>query len=95
MTQVAKILDCYSVALNRGSEHGVTAGEIYTIASTDVIDPETGENLGRYSKLRVKVTDVYPKFCVAETYRIPMSGEDREFTVNIGDPAIPWTPNPL
>lgn len=90
-TQVAKVLDRYSLALNRGGEDGIMAGDIFTIGSKDVIDPETGENLGRYGKLRVKVTDVYPKFCVAETYRILMSNErDSEITVEVGDPALPW-----
>jgi hypothetical protein len=80
------------MALNRGQEHGVMAGDIYTVASDDIIDPETGENLGGYSRLRVKVIEVYPKFCVAETYRIVGRGERPEVTVRIGDPALPWPP---
>lgn len=95
MTQVAQLLDQFSLALNRGSENGVMAGDIYTIGSKDIIDPETGEHLGRYGKLRVKVTDVYPKFCVAETYRILTSDErESKVEVEVGDPALLWPIQP-
>lgn len=92
VAQVAKVLDRYSLVLNRGGNHGIMAGDIFTIGSGDIIDPETGETLGQYGKLRVKVTDVHPKFCVAETYRILMP-DDREsqVVINIGDPALPWS----
>lgn len=95
MTQVAKVLDRYSLVLNQGSEHSVMAGDIYTIGSGDIIDPETGDNLGQYGKMRVKVTEVYPKFCVAETYRILMSDDrDTKVAINVGDPALLWPMNP-
>ncbi|WP_141120206.1 hypothetical protein [Mycobacterium malmoense] len=72
--KVAEIIDRHTLIINRGEDHGVTSGMIFRVMGMggDVIDPETGDSLGPkpFEKLRVKVTEVYPKFCVAETYRI-------------------------
>lgn len=84
--KVAKILGPFSLALNEGAAHGVKMGTIYAIHSEDVIDPETGANLGRYPKLKVKVTEVYERFCVAETY-LMVPGDRFLAEVNIGDSA--------
>ena len=58
-------------------------GDLLCITS-DVIDPETGDVIGQYPNLRLKVTEVYPRFCVAETYRL-VRGDDnnRVVTVNL------------
>ncbi len=84
--KVAAILDCYTVAINRGEEQGVRSDMCYALGR-EVIDPETGESLGVCPHLYVKVTDVYPKFCVAETYKRVSPLERPEVTVNIGDDA--------
>lgn len=72
--KVAEILNRYTLAINRGSEDGVEVGMIFAVMGLggEIIDPETKKPLGPrpIEKLRVKVTDVYEKFCVAETYRI-------------------------
>jgi hypothetical protein len=72
--QVAEILDLYSLIINRGQEAGVKEGMIFAVIGFggDVIDPESGQSLGPkpIEKLRVKVREVYPKFSIAETYRI-------------------------
>lgn len=81
--KVAAVVDHHTVAINRGAEAGLRGGDILCVAS-DVVDPETGHVIGSYPNLRVKVTEVYPRFCVAETYRLA-HGDDRIVTVNIGD----------
>jgi hypothetical protein len=72
--KVAEITDRYTLIINRGEQDGVQEGMIFVVQGRggDVKDPDTGNSLGPkpFEKLRVKVTDVYPKFSVAETYRI-------------------------
>lgn len=89
--RVAAIIDCYHIAINRGSEHGVAWGNTFAINWKTVIDPETGEDLGQIPGLRVKVSEIYPKFCVAETFSdgqiVPILSRPKEFEVNIGDEA--------
>jgi hypothetical protein len=72
--QVAEILDEYSLAINRGENDGVEVGMIFSVMGLggDIIDPEKKTSLGPkpVEKLRVKVTDVFEKYSVAETYRI-------------------------
>lgn len=72
--KVAEIMDRYTLAINRGSEHGVEVGMIFAVIGFggEIVDPETKQSLGPrpVEKLRVKVADVYEKFCVAETYRL-------------------------
>lgn len=82
--KVAAVLDCYSVAINAGSDAGMKAGDLVCIVSDDVIDPETGDGLGRYPRVRLKVTETYPNFCVAETY-FRLGHGSRTVKVNIGD----------
>ncbi|OHU30926.1 hypothetical protein [Mycobacteroides franklinii] len=73
--KVADIVDRYSVLVNKGDEAGVEVGMIFSVigaTGTAVRDPETGEDLGTLpiEKARIRVTEVYSKFCQAETYRI-------------------------
>jgi hypothetical protein len=88
--RVAKVIDKYGLAINRGRDHGIMAGDVFSVGSQPIIDPETGEDLGSYPKVRVKVVHVHPKFCVAETYRSVSNVRDAVVTVGIGDPAEPW-----
>lgn len=47
---VAKVIDEYTVVINRGSSDGVKVGDIYKVfylSDEDIIDPETGESLGK------------------------------------------------
>ncbi|GAS92672.1 hypothetical protein [Mycolicibacterium brisbanense] len=89
--RVAHLIDQFSLVLNRGSEHDVMTGDVFSIGSLPIIDPETGEDLGSYPKLQVKVRHVHPKFCVAETYRSVSNVRDWVVTVDVGDPATPWS----
>jgi hypothetical protein len=88
---VAAVEDKYTLIVNRGETAGVTTGMIFAVLGDEISDPETGELLGHREKLRVKTTEVYERFCRAETYRIIsatqilMRTEQPEVTVNIGD----------
>lgn len=72
--QVAEVLDKYRLVINRGQTSGVEVGMIFAVMGFggDILDPETKESLGPkpIEKLRLKVTDVYEKFSVAETFRV-------------------------
>lgn len=81
---VARVLDAHTVVVTGGTDIGVTAGEVLQIRE-DIIDPETGEKIGVYPDLKVRVTDVHPRFCVAETFCQPQGRNDVTITINIGD----------
>ena len=70
--KVTNIIDQYTVALNIGKDNGVVKGMKFEILGPTVTinDPDTHEKLGELSfvKARVEVTQVYNKFCVAESY---------------------------
>lgn len=70
--QVALVEDDHTLVLNRGAEAGVTVGMVFAVRAGGgrvVTDPETGRELGRLSreKLRVRVFDVQPLFSRAHT----------------------------
>lgn len=47
---VARVIDGKRLAINRGSSHGVKAGQrflVYSIEADEIKDPSTGESLGR------------------------------------------------
>lgn len=72
--KIASILNDREVALNRGRSHGVSRGMEFDILSNhaqEVRDPDTDEILGSIQrpKVSVKVTLVYDKMSVAETFR--------------------------
>ena len=72
--KVARILNSREVAINRGSEDGVREGMYFDIldpVSEDIKDPDTQEILGSIPrpKVRVKVTRVEERLCVASTYK--------------------------
>lgn len=95
--KVAKVIDCYTVAINAGEADGIENGAILEILSDPVIDPEDGAILGLHAKLRVKVTEVFERYCIAETYKltVPTFWElltgtiprDQLVSVNVGDEA--------
>ncbi|MGE2731425.1 hypothetical protein ACQI4F_18270 [Mycolicibacterium vaccae] len=110
--QVALIEDDYTLVINRGAEAGVTPGMIFAVSSGPpqvVTDPESGRELGRISreKLRVRVFDVQPLFARAHTFvdsadfrgllALPFfeQAEEDVVTVDIGDGVelVQWTVN--
>lgn len=100
--QVALIEDDYTLVINRGAEAGVTVGMIFSVhsgAPRVITDPESGRELGRLSreKLRVRVFDVQPLFARAHTFvrtndfygllQLPFVAAPHEdvVTVDVGD----------
>lgn len=100
--QVALIEDDYTLVINRGAEAGVTVGVIFSVhsgAPRVITDPESGRELGRLSreKLRVRVFDVQPLFARAHTFvrtddfhgllALPFVAPPHEYvvTVDVGD----------
>ena len=71
--KVARVLNSREVALNVGANDRVEVGMLFKILSqtgSEITDPTTGETLGsiELEKTRVKVTRVYERISVAETY---------------------------
>ncbi|NIY70944.1 hypothetical protein HCZ30_00675 [Marivivens donghaensis] len=62
---VSHVPDDYRAVINRGSLHGVKAGDVYLIYSIgpELFDPDTNESLGRLEEVRgrAKVTHVQEK----------------------------------
>lgn len=91
--KVAKVIDNHAVAITRSDGRSLqilSIGDILCIHGSDsvVTDPDTGEKLGNLPMLRVKVTEVYDRFVIAETYQLTHSltyDNNQTVTVNIGD----------
>ncbi len=100
--QVALIEDDHTLVINRGAEAGVETGMVFAVSANAgpvITDPESGRELGRLTreKLRVKVFDAQPLFARAHTIaltddfygllRIPFVAAPSEdvVTVDIGD----------
>ncbi|MBO0679422.1 hypothetical protein JRC04_18325 [Mycolicibacterium sp. S2-37] len=71
--QVALVEDDYTLVINRGGDAGVVPGmvfAVYSVGAQVITDPESGRELGRLSreKLRVRVFDVQPLFARAHTF---------------------------
>lgn len=80
---VARVLDSHTVVVTGGAAAGITVGDELRICE-DIIDPQTGDKIGTYPDLPVRVTEVHSKFCVAETFR-RVKGRSATVTINIGD----------
>lgn len=81
--RVAKVLNKREVVVNRGSAHGVERGMQFGIIeeSEQFIDPETNEPLGAITrtKIRVRVSDVQPRFSIARTYETYQVNEPQSY----------------
>lgn len=68
---IIRILDNRTVIINLGRTHGISYGKVFSILSQAeaVVDPSTGEELGRVLVVKAKVsaTEVYEKFTIAST----------------------------
>lgn len=90
--KVAKMIDRYTVAITLadGPLDGVSEGDILVIGSEELKDPENGEVLGRLPRVRVKVTEVHPRFALAQTYILgPKPPPGGATVVNVGDEVSP------
>jgi hypothetical protein len=70
--KVAKIMDEYTVVINRGSEHRVEEDMRFVIyePGDEIKDPDTDKSLGKFEhvKAKVEVVNVQEKFSTAKTY---------------------------
>ena len=71
--KVARILNSREMAINVGSDSGVTVGMRFDVMDTkgeDIQDPDTGELLGSVErpKVRVEISNVQERLSVASTY---------------------------
>lgn len=67
--KVIKIPNEYTIIVNVGNDVLSLGDDIYIVeAGSDVIDPDTGEKLGRYDfiKEELSVEQVYPQFSVCK-----------------------------
>ncbi|SHK62340.1 hypothetical protein SAMN05216369_2505 [Marinobacter antarcticus] len=76
---VVKIIDDFTLVINRGSEHGVSKGNhflVYYVDSDEIIDPETGESLGALEIVRGTgtATHVQPKLTTIKSNRVVSKG---------------------
>ena len=72
--KVARVLNRREIAINIGSNNGVTIGMYFDVMNaneTDIIDPDTNEVLGSIERpiVRMKVTHVQESLSVASTYK--------------------------
>ena len=79
--KVAEIVSDRELILNRGSDHGVQKGMYFNILDTatdSIKDPETGEILGGFKRIKISVVavEVAEKITLAQTFRSK--------TVNLG-----------
>ena len=82
--KVARLLNERDLAINRGANAGVKEGMKFKVVEglMPVEDPDSGEELGSLNreKIRVKVVEVQPKFCIAKTYET--------YVVNLGGEGV-------
>ena len=78
--QVATIIDDTTLVLSAGSDAGVREGVLFAVVARyqQIVDPETGENLGQWEsvKARVVVVHVQERMCTA---RSPVAEEAAPF----------------
>lgn len=80
--RVARILGDESIVINRGSAHGVKAGDRFVVfvESDEVKDPESGASLGRLEIVKARVVAAHVQedmtTCVAEPEAGGTSFED-------------------
>ena len=71
---VVKVIDKFTLVLNRGAENGIKKGNdflVYYVEPEELKDPTTGESLGYLEIVRGSgsVTHVQPKMCTIKSNR--------------------------
>ena len=81
--KVAAVINRRELVINRGSDAGVQEGMKFKVMDRrlEITDPESNETLGTLEreKVRVKVSEVHPKFSIAMTYE----------TYQVSEPVLP------
>lgn len=74
LARVARVIDDYTVILNKGAADGVQRNDKFLIygVGEDIIDPETGENLGALETVRgtVRVQHLQERVCTVRSNQI-------------------------
>jgi len=86
---VVKVIDEYTIVINRGSEHGISKGDqflVYFIEPDEIKDPETGESLGHLEVVRGtgSAIHVQPKITTVKSNRSVSRGRVIRRTTNPG-----------
>jgi hypothetical protein len=84
--KVAALLDDRTLVINKGSDDGVNTGMrfmIYAAQGKKIVDPDSEKELGflKLPKLSVEVTEVYPAYSKAETYKYRTVNEGGENSI--------------
>jgi len=83
--KVAKIIDEYTVVINKGSDNGVEENMRFIIyeKGKEIIDPDSKESLGyfEYVKGKVKVDVVNEKYSIAKSYQQAIVGVPNYFNI--------------
>lgn len=80
--KIAKLLDDVTVAVTN-DDHQPAVGDVLYIGSAPIYDPDTQENLGSVERVRIKVSETYERFFVAElSTRVPVSVGDVVRTIS-------------
>ena len=77
--RVAQVLNEREFVINIGSKHGIEVGMYFAVLSEDslpILDPNTGEELGRIErdKVRVKAVEVQERLSICRTYKTYTTG---------------------
>ncbi len=101
---VARVLNTREIAINLGTEHGITIGMYFDVMDaeeSDIIDPNTKEMLGSIErpKIRMKITHIEEKLSVASTYKsecVNVGGTGTKYSAVLKDAlnntSLPLTP---
>ena len=85
--RVADILNERELVINRGRDSGVKEGTKFKVMEPERIvrDPETREELGKFSreKIRVKVVELHDRYSIGMTYET--------YTINVGGTGLNLT----
>ncbi len=101
---VARVLNTREIAINLGTEHGITIGMYFDVmdaGESDILDPNTKEMLGSIErpKIRMKITHIEEKLSVASTYKsecVNVGGTGTKYSAVLKDAlsntSLPLTP---
>lgn len=82
--KVVSALDKFTVVINKGAEQGVKTGDKFLVVGlgSEIIDPDTGEDLGKLEIVRgkVSVTHIQEKMSTARSCEFEKSSDVKEIT---------------
>ena len=78
--KVAKVIDEYTIVINRGSNDGVKEGMRFVVVAEgdEVNDPETGDSLGKWEVVKGRVVALHVQERLTVCTSEPLGKEDAE-----------------